>query len=219
MRLRPFGDALANYRRAIGLSQTELAERANLSVSYLRKLEQGSTEPSGLAIMNQLAAALRVDPRMLIGPTPSMSGRDIPQLHELTACALVDRELVLHSTTDEWERLLPGARTGTSFAAWFFTDPRARLVVEDWRALARGVIWWLIAAGDLVHPDNLALQRIPEYTRLASSTYHPGMLSAFDPGGLSLRDWDTRQVKDRTLHVFQDPSGTCTLLAISTPAS
>lgn len=214
---RRFGDALASHRRAIGLSQAALADRVNLSVSYLRKLEQGSSEPSGLAVVRSLAKGLGIDQRLLLTPGPaSIPGRALPSLEELGACAIVDRELVLHSTNAEWTKLLPGAETGTSFASWFFTDPRARLIIEDWRALARGVVWWLIAAGETVHPDNLALNELPEFRKLASTVYHREMLSVFAPEGLLLRDWDSRTVSSRTLHVFQDPLGACTVLAIST---
>lgn len=214
-----FGEVLARHRRAAGLSQADLAEAATLSLSYLRKLEQGSSEPSGLAIICQLADALGVDGRLLFGrrhlPEPSEHTLD---LRGPTPMALVDSELVIVTASDEWCRVFPGTSPGASLAAWHFTDPRARLVVEDWRPIARGVAWWLSIANDLRHSDNLALTELPEYQRLARSSFESrNRYAVVAPGGFKLRDWDTRIVTSRTISVFSGQTSAGTLLTLSAP--
>jgi transcriptional regulator with XRE-family HTH domain/tetratricopeptide (TPR) repeat protein len=56
-----FADQLRHLRRASGLSQEELAERANISVRALRKLESGATQTPRRDTIDLLASALRLD--------------------------------------------------------------------------------------------------------------------------------------------------------------
>lgn len=52
--------ALASFREAAGLSQTELAERCGIHFSYLSQLESGVRQPSA-ALARTLAEKLGVD--------------------------------------------------------------------------------------------------------------------------------------------------------------
>ncbi len=61
-----FGDHLRSLRKARGLSQDQLGERANLNGKYLGELERGSGNPS-LEVMARLAAALEIDLGTLVG--------------------------------------------------------------------------------------------------------------------------------------------------------
>ena len=214
-----FGKILATHRQAAGLSQLELAEAASLSLSYLRKLEQGSSEPSGLAIVRQLAGALGIDGRLLFGRKQLAEPTALTlDLSAQGAAAVVDHELVMVNASDEWRRLFPGTSSGSSLAAWHFTDPRARLVIEDWRAIARGVAWWLSIANDLQHPDNLALVETPEFERIAATSFDARTRYApLRQGGFQLRDWDTRAVTARTMSVFSGQTVAATLLTLSAP--
>lgn len=56
-----FSNRLQDFRRAAQLTQEELAARAGYSVSYLRKLEQGTRKPS-LASAETLARVLQLSP-------------------------------------------------------------------------------------------------------------------------------------------------------------
>ena len=56
-----FGEQLRQYRRAAGLTQEALAERAGLSVHRIQKLERGVTNPYRDAAQ-RLAAALQLGP-------------------------------------------------------------------------------------------------------------------------------------------------------------
>jgi transcriptional regulator with XRE-family HTH domain len=60
-----FGLALQNARRAIGVSQEELAHRSNLQVSYISRIERGLQAPSLEAIAS-LAAAVGTKPHLLV---------------------------------------------------------------------------------------------------------------------------------------------------------
>jgi transcriptional regulator with XRE-family HTH domain len=56
-----FADRLRDLRRASGLSQEKLAERAGMSVRALRKLESGATQTPRRDTIDLLASALRLD--------------------------------------------------------------------------------------------------------------------------------------------------------------
>ncbi len=53
------GETVRRFRLASGLSQSELAARANLSASFLSLVERGKREP-GIGVLRRLAAELRV---------------------------------------------------------------------------------------------------------------------------------------------------------------
>ena len=60
-----FGQIVRGLRIAKGLSQEELAFRAEVSVPYLSDLERGRWNPS-LAVLVDLASALKVHPSELL---------------------------------------------------------------------------------------------------------------------------------------------------------
>ncbi|MGW4201263.1 helix-turn-helix domain-containing protein [Streptomyces sp. NPDC004726] len=61
------GDRLAELRLRRGMTQEYLAERANLSVDVVRKLEQGRRKTARLSSINALARALDTEPSYLVG--------------------------------------------------------------------------------------------------------------------------------------------------------
>jgi transcriptional regulator with XRE-family HTH domain len=65
------GDRLREARKRSGLTQRELAQLAGLSVSLVRKLEQGTYGDVRLETVHRLAGVLRV-------PTSALAGRDAP---------------------------------------------------------------------------------------------------------------------------------------------
>lgn len=68
------GDNLARIRRRRGLTQEALAERADISVSVIRKLERGDRDSASLPSLRKLAAALDVTTVDLFQPTPRFDG-------------------------------------------------------------------------------------------------------------------------------------------------
>ncbi|OHC73865.1 MAG: hypothetical protein A3H92_09770 [Rhodospirillales bacterium RIFCSPLOWO2_02_FULL_58_16] len=62
---RQFGRILREVRVSKGLTQEELAFRADMSVPYLSDIERGRSSPS-LALIVDLALALRIHPAELV---------------------------------------------------------------------------------------------------------------------------------------------------------
>lgn len=61
------GDRIARQRARQKLTQEQLAERANLSVDVVRKLEQGRRQTARLATLNAIARVLDIEPSVLVG--------------------------------------------------------------------------------------------------------------------------------------------------------
>lgn len=79
---REFGTLLKRQRRAAGLTQEELAERVDYSVSHIRKLEQGTRKPTAGALEDLVKAlAVSDDVRVALqgacGPAEGIK-RDTP---------------------------------------------------------------------------------------------------------------------------------------------
>jgi transcriptional regulator with XRE-family HTH domain len=67
------GERVRDVRKRRGLSQQELAELASLSVSLIRKLEQGERQDARLETLRKLAVALRVPTTTLVVRPPAAS--------------------------------------------------------------------------------------------------------------------------------------------------
>jgi transcriptional regulator with XRE-family HTH domain len=61
-----FGKALYDIRTALGLTVTELAQRAGMTDDEIECIEEGGTEPA-IALLRRLAAALDADVRLTAG--------------------------------------------------------------------------------------------------------------------------------------------------------
>jgi DNA-binding Xre family transcriptional regulator len=71
------GQQVRSFRIERGLSQGELAERANVSVDLISKLEQGTRQTARISTLTRLAAALDVDLGRLLDKRPRLaSGPD-----------------------------------------------------------------------------------------------------------------------------------------------
>jgi transcriptional regulator with XRE-family HTH domain len=73
-----FGKAVYDQRHALGLSVTDLAGRADMTVDEIESIEEGGTEPT-IALLRRLAAALDSDVRL----TP---GHDLGSVWFVTRC-------------------------------------------------------------------------------------------------------------------------------------
>lgn len=72
--LPSIGDNLARMRRRRGLTQEQLAERAAVSVSVIRKLERGDRDSASLPTLRKLAGALDTTTVALFQPVPRFDG-------------------------------------------------------------------------------------------------------------------------------------------------
>jgi len=67
-----------NRRKALGLTQSELAERANVSQSYVSNLERGRTQLPNVQIRRQLAQALRMSHVDLLIAAGELGAHELP---------------------------------------------------------------------------------------------------------------------------------------------
>lgn len=72
---RAFGSLLRTARSGAGLSQEELAERANMDRTYPSLLERGLRTPSLLQLLN-ISGALQIRPGMLVDMTAARLQRE-----------------------------------------------------------------------------------------------------------------------------------------------
>lgn len=72
------GQRIRTYRRALHMTQEELAEKAGLSASFLGHIERGSRVAS-LDTLVQLCHALHVTPNELLGEETGHLCADLPE--------------------------------------------------------------------------------------------------------------------------------------------
>lgn len=58
--------AVKRFREELGVSQGQLAEKAGISRATVNRIERGHADSATFAIVNKIAAALRVDADMLV---------------------------------------------------------------------------------------------------------------------------------------------------------
>lgn len=84
------GERLRDVRKRRGMSQRELAERSGVSLSLIRKLEQGERDDTRLETARQLASALRVPTtRLMVDANEEGAGQETVDLWEPVRRALV----------------------------------------------------------------------------------------------------------------------------------
>ena len=76
------GARIAAERKLRGLTQYQLADRACVSVSLLRKVEQGS-KPASAALLSSVARALRIEQATLTGQPYFSGNRKLDAVHDL----------------------------------------------------------------------------------------------------------------------------------------
>ncbi len=66
-----FGRVVRRFRISLGISQEELADRANIHRTYIGGIERGERNPT-LTMIHRLASALGVNPAHLIEPEAAL---------------------------------------------------------------------------------------------------------------------------------------------------
>ena len=64
-RLVPIGERIKQARKELDISQTELAERADISVPYLSKIEMGKSD-FGVSVLIRISEALQISTDTII---------------------------------------------------------------------------------------------------------------------------------------------------------
>lgn len=96
-------ERLRSRRRAMGLTQEQLAERAGLSTNYIARLEIGSSVPS-LSTLTRLSKALRI-------PIQDMLANEPPPISSADKCAA----LMLPLNEDETDYVIAQLRCAVEF--------------------------------------------------------------------------------------------------------
>ena len=69
-----FGSVVRKYRKAAGMSQEDLADRAEIHRTYIGGIERGERNPT-LVMIHRLAKALDMAPSKLLESDPVKTGR------------------------------------------------------------------------------------------------------------------------------------------------
>lgn len=102
------GDRIQQLRRSLGLSIRALAKRADVSVAYLSKLEQGDANPT-VAILGKIAAALGVPVDDLLDSSPPPRHEE-PMPESLKRFIENYREKFSELDDLDWQKTLAGVR-------------------------------------------------------------------------------------------------------------
>jgi transcriptional regulator with XRE-family HTH domain len=98
------GARIAQERKLRGLTQQALADRAHVSLSLLRKVEQGS-RPASVALVASVAKALRIEHARLTGQPYYSGDRQLDAVHDLIPD--LRRELALYGLPPDDEDVRP----------------------------------------------------------------------------------------------------------------
>lgn len=224
------GGRIAVERKLRGLSQQRLADRAHVSVSLLRKVEQGSRAASH-AMVSAVAAALRVDRTELTGQPYRSGDRNLDAVHDLIPA--VRRELAAYRLPPDEDRgLLSIEQLRVSVSAvsrarhnvdLFDLGERLPLVLADLRAATwastgteREELMRLL--GEVYYATRQFLHKLgyPDLASLVADRYEWAAEQADDPLALALAgvfrageldavaDWrGARTVMARTIDAFE----------------
>lgn len=144
----------AGPRRVPGLRREEVAARANISVEYYSRLEQGRVRTPSPAVCEALARALGLDPLEtrhlleLAHPRRSRTdeGSGVPASSRLLIESLAVPAIIQNRYTDvlaaNWlaPRLSPTLRAGENRIRAVFTDPHSRSLFTDWDRIAANCV-------------------------------------------------------------------------------
>lgn len=104
---KTFGEALRDYRRATGISQRELAKRANLDFSYISKIENDRIPPPAADTVVAICGILKIEPEELLaltGKIPSDIQADISTSKAGQEFLRVVKEMKLSES--EWSKII-----------------------------------------------------------------------------------------------------------------
>jgi HTH-type transcriptional regulator, competence development regulator len=104
---KSFGSSLRQYRQAAGISQRELAKKADLDFSYISKLENGRLPPPAADTVVLIAQILGVPAEELLaltGKIPSNIQETISTSANAQSFLREVQEMAL--TDDEWKKMV-----------------------------------------------------------------------------------------------------------------
>ncbi|MFE3755674.1 helix-turn-helix domain-containing protein [Nocardia tengchongensis] len=149
--------ARASARYPAGLTRKQLAEATHASLGYIAKIEQGEALNPGPAILDSLAAVLELDTaervhlyhlaqqRPAVSSVRALRHGDAAQAAVRTVldallphlAAAIDDSWHVVACNSAFDEALPGLARQGHVLRWMFTDPRSRIVLEEWEREAR----------------------------------------------------------------------------------
>ncbi|MFE5286202.1 helix-turn-helix domain-containing protein [Nocardia sp. NPDC056611] len=149
--------ARASTRYPAGLTRKQLAEATHASLGYIAKIEQGEALNPGPAILDSLAVVLELDTAErvhlyhLAQQRPAASSARALRHGDAAASAVrttldallphlaaaIDDAWNVVACNSAFDEVLPGLSCRGHVLRWMFTDPRARIVLEEWEREAR----------------------------------------------------------------------------------
>lgn len=202
-----------------GLTRKQLAEATHASLGYIAKIEQGEALNPGPAILDSLATVLELHTaerihlyhlaqQRPVAPNPRPLRRGdaaavgvhtmLEALLPHLAAALDDGWHIVDCNA-AFDEALPGLSRNGHVLRWMFTDPRARIVVEEWEREASLMVgrFRAYAAGAPEHGDIDGILRDlgeqPDFRRLWTAGHV--RIGRHDPT-FTLRDPSTATVYD-----------------------
>ncbi|MEC3955793.1 helix-turn-helix domain-containing protein [Nocardia sp. CDC153] len=216
-----FGDYIRQRREDAWLTRTELAKKANLSVSLIEKIELG-TRPPTLHSLQILFDHLDVAPMYrrhilavslpdLFGTDPRRSASapgpdDLADLETLTGPASLYAlpTFTILAANAAHRRTFPGLPPGISFVEWMFRHPAAREVMVEWRTAARNLVHSLrmLSPNPATDPGTAELvrkcQNAPEWDEL----WHSRPPTGESLRHIAIRDMTTHHVQTMGVRIY-----------------
>ncbi|RDI43259.1 helix-turn-helix domain-containing protein [Nocardia mexicana] len=178
--------ALPTESAPSGMSRQHLATAIHSSVGYIAKIEQGDARSPSAGVLDALSNVFGLDHderahlfRLAGQSVPNPETATEPTVLQPTLDALaphpaaaVDHCGNILAANDAFDRAFPEARASGNTVHWLFTNPFARLVVEEWeREASLAVAQLRHYAADIRDPEPLrrlidGLSSRPDFRRL-----------------------------------------------------
>ncbi|GAB2568860.1 helix-turn-helix domain-containing protein [Nocardia heshunensis] len=214
-------DYLRGRREAAGLTRAELSRRAGVSEALIQKIEQGTRQPTAVALgalftVLEVPVQVREHVATLLQPQLASFGTDItpPEPYELDflndmphpACYQTMPAVDLVAANDAYLRAFPGLVPGGVIIEWMLLDPRAREVMADWERDAHFMVYGFRYMAPAIHsPERIAeiverCSAAPEWERFYSTEVGPSDLG---PRPTRVRSPETGEWVNYHIQVFK----------------
>ncbi|AYF76571.1 XRE family transcriptional regulator [Nocardia yunnanensis] len=213
-----FGEYIRQRREDAWLTRTELARKANLSVSLIEKIELG-TRPPTLHSLQILFDQLDVSPMYrkhildlglpgLFGSPPATAAPGADDLADLAALADPASFYTLPLFTivaanAAHQRTFPGLGPGMSFVEWLFVEPLARKVIVEWRKEAHRCLHSIRQLAPNIATDTQVSGLVRRCHTAAEwdELWNSKPRNDFD-GRIFVRDLNSRQTKRLRVRIY-----------------
>jgi FMN phosphatase YigB (HAD superfamily)/DNA-binding Xre family transcriptional regulator len=185
------GKKLQDARKAAGLTQQELCQRANLSYSTLAKIERGAIKAPSIFTIQSIAGALGISLGELLGEVAASSAPDIPKKTSKSGIKFIYFDIngclvrFFHHAFTRLAHDTGASADQIESTFWHYNDAvcRGEMTMDDFnRTLGEKLgthgISWQKYYLEAVDP----IEEMHELVTWAAEHYHVGLLSNIMPG-------------------------------------